>query len=417
MGCTCIPYTRVPKSSALLTDYLYHFDRVSHFYSGAPFEPASHQSVAGKIAISDDSRRQLASVLTRQNQSFGSGEPTFENIRLLGEPGTVAVVTGQQVGLLTGPVFTLYKALTAVRMARSLNDQGTRAVPVFWLATEDHDLEEVAQAAVFDDEYNLVALRDAGVRPAERSSVGVVQLSAEIIPTLEKLESLLPAGDPRARLMIDLRECYVPGATWGQAFGRFMAKLFSRWGVILLDPLDVEIHKLAKPVYEHALTHAQDLRRRLLERWAELVRSGHHAQVHVTDDSTLLFLPKREFLELCRRNSEVAFAIIRTLAWRFRYMASLVEELSLKEGSHRLARFLRDRALDSGNRTKRGIEFPLEETNQQIAAEIGTVRDLVSRNLRRFVDRGIIKMERRKVIVLNMADLEEQATGAKRASG
>jgi CRP-like cAMP-binding protein len=141
------------------------------------------------------------------------------------------------------------------------------------------------------------------------------------------------------------------------------------------------------------------------------------ASAAALEESTLLFIPKREFLDLCRRNTEVAFAVIRTLAWRFRYMASLVEELSLKEVSHRLARFLRDRALASGNRTKRGIEFPLEETNQQIAAEIGTVRDLVSRNLRRFVDRGIIKMERRKVIVLNMSDLEEQATGTKRASG
>jgi CRP-like cAMP-binding protein len=109
--------------------------------------------------------------------------------------------------------------------------------------------------------------------------------------------------------------------------------------------------------------------------------------------------------------------VIRSLAWRFRYMTSLVEELSLKEVSHRLARFLRDRALAVGVRTKRGIEFPLEETNQQIAAEIGTVRDLVSRNLRRLVDRKIIKMERRKVIVLNMADLEDQVAGSKRASG
>jgi CRP-like cAMP-binding protein len=134
------------------------------------------------------------------------------------------------------------------------------------------------------------------------------------------------------------------------------------------------------------------------------------------EDSTLLFLPKREFLELCQRNSEVAFAVIRSLAWRFRYLASLVEELSLKEVSHRLARFLRDRALELGVRTKRGIEFPLEETNQEIGAEIGTVRDLVSRNLRRFVDRGIIRLERRKVIVLDMAELEAQISGAKRAS-
>ncbi len=134
------------------------------------------------------------------------------------------------------------------------------------------------------------------------------------------------------------------------------------------------------------------------------------------EDSTLLFLPKREFLELCQRNSEVALAVIRSLAWRFRYLASLVEELSLKEVSHRLARFLRDRALNLGVRTKRGIEFPLEETNQEIGAEIGTVRDLVSRNLRRFVDRGIIRLERRKVIVLDMAELEAQVSGAKRAS-
>ncbi len=141
------------------------------------------------------------------------------------------------------------------------------------------------------------------------------------------------------------------------------------------------------------------------------------ASAAAIEDSTLLFLPKREFLDLCRHNSEVAFTVIRTLAWRFRYMTSLVEELSLKEVSHRLARFLRDRAIRSGRRTRRGLEFPLEETNQDIAAAIGTVRDLVSRNLRRFVDRGILRLERRKVIVFDMEELEKQMAGTKRASG
>lgn len=142
---------------------------------------------------------------------------------------------------------------------------------------------------------------------------------------------------------------------------------------------------------------------------------NYPASASALEDSTLLFLPKREFLLLVRQNSEVAFAVIRTLAWRFRYLTTLVEELSLKEVSHRLAGFLRDRALDRGERTRRGIEFPLQETNQEIAAEIGTVRDLVSRNLRRFVDRGIIRLERRRVIVLDLAELESQASGAKRA--
>jgi len=141
------------------------------------------------------------------------------------------------------------------------------------------------------------------------------------------------------------------------------------------------------------------------------------ASAAAAEDSTVLYLPKREFLDLCRHNSEVAFAVFKALASRSRYLTSLVEELSLKEVSHRLARFLRDRAVRDGVRTRRGIEFPLVETNQEIGAEIGTVRDLVSRNLRRFVDRGIIKMERRKVIVLDAAELEVQAAGAKRASG
>ena len=140
------------------------------------------------------------------------------------------------------------------------------------------------------------------------------------------------------------------------------------------------------------------------------------ASAAASEDSILLFLPKREFLGLCRRDSEVAFAVIRTLAWRFRYLTTLVEELSLKEVSNRLARFLRDRALRDGIRTRRGIEFPLQETNQEIAAEIGTVRDLVSRNLRRFVDRGILRLELRRVIILDMGELEAQAAGSKRSA-
>jgi len=140
------------------------------------------------------------------------------------------------------------------------------------------------------------------------------------------------------------------------------------------------------------------------------------ATAAAVEPSSVLYLPKREFLEMCKNSSEVAFAVIRTLASRYRYLTSLVEELSLKEVSHRLARFLRDRAALHGVRTRRGTEFPLEETNQEIGAEIGTVRDLVSRNLRRFVDRGIIKMERRKVIVLDMAELEAQVAGTKRAT-
>ncbi len=289
MECSCIPYTRVPKSSALLVDYVYHFDRLAAFYNGSPFDPASYKAIAASLPNFPKSRREVTEILRRQNEAFGCDEPTLANLRRLSDPGTFAVVTGQQVGLLSGPAFTLYKALTAVRLAGWLSDQGLPAVPVFWLATEDHDLEEVSQAAALDEDYNLIALRDSGERPAPRSSVGYVKLSREIEAALSRLEEVLAPGEPRNRLMQDLRASYRPGVTWGEAFGRFMARLFSRWGVVLVDALDRDLHRLSTRVYEQAIARAQDLRERLRNRSQALVRAGYHAQVHVGEDSTLLF--------------------------------------------------------------------------------------------------------------------------------
>jgi bacillithiol biosynthesis cysteine-adding enzyme BshC len=286
----CIPYTRVPHSSALLTDYLYHYDRVSQFYNGSPYDPASYAKVADQIRASKTTRRDITEILARQNRSFGCSEPTLANIQRLSEPGTFAVVTGQQVGLFSGPAFTLYKALTTVRLAQSLSDQGTPCVPIFWLATEDHDLAEVAEAATFDEEYNLISLRDSGDRPSPRSPVGQVRHTAELSGVLQQLETTLPAGEPRSRLLEDLRECYQPGVTWGQSFAKFMTRLFGRWGVILIDPFDESVHRLSAEVYQRALAKAPELRTLVVNRSHALVQHGYHAQVHVVEDSTLVFV-------------------------------------------------------------------------------------------------------------------------------
>lgn len=292
MTATCIPYTKVPHSSALLTDYLYHFDRVSHFYSGSPYDPRSYQAVAAQIRKSAVARGELVDVLARQNQAFGCSDPTMANIQRLSEPETFAIVTGQQVGLFSGPAFTLYKALSTVRLAQSLTEQGLPCVPVFWLATEDHDLEEVSQGTTFDEEFNLVPLRDPGNRPSPRSPVGEVRHTAEIVEALNQLETFLPDGESRSLLLRDLRECYVPGATWGESFARFMTRLFTRWGVILMDPLDESVHRLSSGVYWRAMEMAAELRTRVLEGSHALVQRGYHAQVHVGEDSTLVFVAR-----------------------------------------------------------------------------------------------------------------------------
>lgn len=293
MTATCIPYTRVPHSSALFTDYLYHFDRISQFFSGSPFASRSFASVAQQVGNLKFARREMAEILTRQNRAFGGGDLTLANIKKLSEEGTFAVVTGQQVGLFGGPAFTLFKALSTARLARSLSEQGIPSVPVFWLATEDHDLEEVAESATLDDEYNLRVLRDSGNRPSPRSPVGRVRHTEQVSAAISELEALLPEGEPRSKLVQDLRESYVPGRTWGESFAKFLTRLFSRWGVILLDPLDEEVHRLSSGLYQKAIQNAAELRAGVLETSHALVQRGYHAQVHVTEDSTLVFVERQ----------------------------------------------------------------------------------------------------------------------------
>lgn len=301
----CLPFSAVPHSTSLLTDYIYHYDRVGKFYNGAPHDLRSFQAVASQLASFTFDRAGICAILERQNRAFGCGQPTLENIDRLRQPGTFAVVTGQQVGLLSGPAFTLYKALTTVRLAQSLAEQGIPCVPIFWLATEDHDLEEVSRAETFDDEYNLISLRDTGNSPAPRSPVGKVRHTDEITGALDQLEAALPAGESRSTVLNDLRACYVPGATWGESFGRFLTKLFGRWGVILLDPLDEAIHRTSTPIYRQALENAPELRSGLLQSSQALAKQGYHAQVHVADDSTLLFLTRDgQRLPLDQRNGK-----------------------------------------------------------------------------------------------------------------
>src|SRR5437899_189754 len=279
-----LSFRQVPHQPKLFLDYLDHFEKVKSFYVHPPAMPSVTRT-ARKLGYPDDRRAEVTSILRGQNIALGAGAETLSNLDRL-EKGAVAIVSGQQVGLFSGPAYSIYKALTAVQIAEEMTRGGIPAVPVFWMATEDHDLDEVRHATWFD-QGRLVRFELPAAAETERP-VGRIPLGAQIEPLVQEAAELL-ANQGSDLLAQYLVESYRPEETYGSAFGKLFARLFAQHGLVLMDPLDDGLHKVAAPLYQHALAERDALNEKLLQRGKDLDRAGFDAQVKVTARSTLLF--------------------------------------------------------------------------------------------------------------------------------
>ncbi|MGA3185548.1 MAG: bacillithiol biosynthesis cysteine-adding enzyme BshC [Bryobacteraceae bacterium] len=276
----CIRHTDLPGASRLFIDFSYHFDRVARFYRHDPRSFESFEAATRQIDYPDDRRAAMVRALTAQN---GPGV----SLDRLAQPGTVVIVTGQQVGLFSGPAYTIYKAVTAARLARELSDRGTPAVPVFWLATEDHDLAEVDHAWVFDSARQPVGLRAQTQANGRPRPVGGIAI--EHAP-MEELRRALNGFPHAEEVLAMVADAYPAGVTMGAGFRALLQKLLAPLGLIFLDPLDPEIRKIGAPLIVDALEAAPELKASLLARTKELEAAGYHAQVHLEDKTSLFFL-------------------------------------------------------------------------------------------------------------------------------
>jgi bacillithiol synthase len=283
MRSECLPFGQIPHTTRLFTDYLSFGPAVRPFYPRSPrFSEWMKEEVPGSRY--DAQRRQRVSeILERQNRGWDASEKTFDNIARFRE-GACAAVTGQQVGLFGGPLFALFKALTAMKLAAEASAAGVDCVPIFWLATEDHDVEEVSRTAVLGAEGVLqpIAVPAKGVPDA---SVGTIRFGSELEEVMQQVVRVL--GESSVTALI--ASSYLPGETFGSAFARLFAKLFADWGVILLDSADPELHAISEPVFRAAIERAAEIDDALLDRGKQLESAGYHQQVKVTPSSTLLF--------------------------------------------------------------------------------------------------------------------------------
>ena len=278
MQSSCVRQTELPEISPLFADVLYHPDRPARFYWGRHHDVAAAVAAAGDIDFPAEKRAALISALRTNN-------PDSASLRKLAEPGTVAVVTGQQVGLFSGPAYTIHKALTAAKLAAALTASGVPAVPVFWVATEDHDFAEVNHAWVFDNEHRPRKLEMR--RAAAAQPVGEVTLTAPPVRELRAHLRGLPYGDDVTDLV---EQSYRPGSTMGKAFGELLRSLLDQFDILQVNPLIPAFRELMSPCLRAAVEAAPDLTAQLLERNQELVAAGYHAQVHVEPQTSLVFL-------------------------------------------------------------------------------------------------------------------------------
>jgi bacillithiol biosynthesis cysteine-adding enzyme BshC len=273
----CLPFSTIPHTTRLFDDYLHHFDRVKQFYARSPLSQDWWANETKKINYPAERRQAVAAILERQNREFGAGEKTLANIDRL-RHGAAAVVTGQQVGLFGGPTFCILKALTAVLLAEKAG-----AVPMFWLATEDHDLEEINTVNLAAGDH--LQKFTVNVPHVEGAPVGNIAFTDEITAATQQVEALFGKSEISELLAASYRK----GETFGTAFARFYTKVFSEMGVVFLNPLDTELHRVAQPVFRAALEKSEEINQALVARNHELEAAGYHAQVKVTPSHTLCF--------------------------------------------------------------------------------------------------------------------------------
>jgi bacillithiol synthase len=297
MQSSCVRQTDLPHTSRLFADAVYHPERVARFYPHPLHDLESYRAAASEVRLAPERRAALVEALR------GLNGPS-ESLAKLARADTVAVVTGQQVGLFSGPCYTVYKALSAVKAAARLNENGVPAVAVFWLATEDHDFAEVNHAWVFDGAHRAVRLEMK--RAASGQPVGDVELAAPPVAELRAALAGLPFGDEVAALV---EESYRPGATMGGAFRDLLGKLLGRYGLLFVDPMAPAFRELAAPALRQAVEQAPELTAALLERNRELAAAGYHAQVHVENQTSLVFLLEHgKRLALRRHDGEYMLA-------------------------------------------------------------------------------------------------------------
>jgi bacillithiol biosynthesis cysteine-adding enzyme BshC len=307
-----LPFSEISGQSSLFLNYQTDPQSLRDFIPGALKGHASLTDRIGSIIAGYEiDRDRLADSLLRQNIDLGSGQKSIENISKLRQQDCVAIVTGQQVGLFSGPLYTIYKALSAIKLAECLTKRGFNVVPVFWMATEDHDFKEISRTSVTGRDGRLKEFSVSSPESESHFSVGRMTIGDDVSEAIESLFLELPATEFSKGIEEALRSTWKPGENFGRAFARFLNWVLGDRGLVFICPLEAEIKKLSAPIYRRAIENASALTSRAIDRSHRLVQSGSHAQVHISEDYFPLFIEEESGARTALRRKDDGTLVTR----------------------------------------------------------------------------------------------------------
>lgn len=283
----------LPGGNALAGDYIDHFEKVSHLYSGDFRSKESRTRRAEWLDRNEGlraDRTRIAECLRQYNEKHNSHAAVMNSLALLEKPGTLVVTGGQQSGLFTGPLLVVYKAITTIIAAKEAAEElGRPVVPLFWIAGEDHDWDEVNHTYVLNRSQEITKIK---IEKSEekRSSVSDIRVEEESWQqVVEQLDGLLQESDFKPQIMEFIRTSSYRADSMTDAFAKLMGSLFGKYGLILLDSADPNLRKLEQPFFTSLIMQNDALENAYMNAATDIMDAGYKLQADVTAGNANLF--------------------------------------------------------------------------------------------------------------------------------
>ncbi len=275
-----ITYKNLKETTDLFRDFIYNFEKVDSFYAGNFRKIEAFEKGWADLSKRKYFRHEIASILERQNSELGASAQTLKNISYLKDSQTSVVFTGQQVGILGGPLFTIYKAISDIKLAAWLSEKlKTKVIPLFWLASDDHDFLEVNHIYLLNPQSQVIKIEYKPNTDWNGKPMAKVVLDDSINDFLKTIDANLAETKYKKEILGKLTQFYAPNQSLAMAFAKWLTFLLGKYGLVLVNPADNDLKKLAAPIFEKEIEQNGQLENILRETNKKLEQNNYHQQI------------------------------------------------------------------------------------------------------------------------------------------